>query len=191
MRKFAIIILIILAALGFAVSKTTLFAPKGEVIKPSSKTSNWIPYQDKKYNYSFKYSPDFGILKDREDWQSIVMPKGFDYMRDVKAQLDGKYVYLEFQYRAISNAQVPDALSFVRSSMQKDTLSKIEDIIVDGKKGVRIIPEGRISGSSKWQDETVVIQVNQGESLWIQAQFRNMPFDKQLMDDFLSTIKFS
>lgn len=142
MKKPAIITSIILVILiGFFLffsNRNTLFTSKGEIIHSSSRTSNWISYQDKKYKYSFKYPPNFGILKERDGWQDIVMPKGFSYMQDANTQIDGEYVHFEFDYK-VPNQQALDTLSFVRNSMQKDTSSIIEDIIIDGKRGSELV----------------------------------------------------
>jgi hypothetical protein len=189
-----LLIVLLLAIVGlFLIPQTRNYITTiGErIVNP--RTANWIVYQDKKYQYTFKYPSNFGLLHDRDEWQDLIMPKGFVYNKNVSSELNGKYINIDVDYKVLDTKRFPnlEALSWAKSILSKDPSVKIKDVIIDGKKGIDLSPEEGSLGASKWTDKIIIIQVSQSDSLWFNIQFRNIPFDSQLVSDMVSSIKFS
>lgn len=161
----------------------------------------WIAYQDKTYGYSFKYPGYFGPVGKLVDGsEELITPKSFRYNKNINPKTsEGKYIYISFSYKALDPKKFPtfDVIEYAKKAAAPYGLNK-NFVLRKKYKGIFKKYKGIFNTSEEWEDgrgitirkDVYVIQVNERDSLWIEAQFKNMP-DDYLMSRIISTPKFN
>lgn len=163
-------------------------------------TSDWITSRNKTHKFSFKYPSDFGERGGRPNDARTLRKPNQEFSGATEA-LNGKYVQIDispnfvsaegFKKLGVDSTSVVDFMKKVYkenvNAKTAETLGE-KDLNIDGKRGYMYSFKNTMN-DTYWIATTIGIELSPNSSLMINFQFRNLPFDKKLVDTILSTLK--